>query len=198
MSQRGCKVVRNVSRNDTGRGRAATGMSRPTTSQTHAAAYRPRTGSTHDLVTNRRPAHSARSRHHRRRTGCSQNAYPRPPTATTSITAPHSSPTRQQIKWTDRRGGARGDHSDAPRRCRSALRAACEPYSMCTIGRAHLLRAPPSSVEFVATAPLACLTGSAAMTQKLRPTSARARQLQCVGRLGRRAEPRRRKRGVWS
>ena len=78
----------------------------------------------HDPVTNRRPAHSARDRHHRRRAESVLSSRI-PATANRhgeyyySAFQPADKATKQQ-DWSAigvwRSGGARGDHSDAPRR----------------------------------------------------------------------------------
>ena len=97
----------------------------------------------HDPVTNRRPAHSARDRH----TAAGRSAlltytcdHQPPQRVLLYFIAPFSRRQGSRVKATNkldwsaigvrRSGGARGDHSDAPRRCRAALRAAREPHSM--------------------------------------------------------------------
>ena len=123
----------------------------------------------------------------------SQHTYPRPPTATTSIIAPLSPPTRQQtaglIVVPEHEVIAVAHHAALMRRS-----APHESRSRCSRLAAHVGRVCTFR-KWSARLPchaLPLLIG-VAMTQQLRPSSARAASLRRISRRGRRAEPRRRK-----
>ena len=123
----------------------------------------------------------------------SQHTYPRPPTATTSIIAPLSPPTRQQtaglIVVPEHEVMAVAHHAALMRRS-----APHESRSRCSRLAAHVGRVCTFR-KWSARLPchaLPLLIG-VAMTQQLRPSSARAASLRRISRRGRRAEPRRRK-----